>query len=132
MKLIQLEKINIQSVFIIVFVQTIFLSHSAYGQFHWGSNSRPALARLRALVQQQLRTPGHFYYVQKPKSDSNEGQYANSLLDDTVSIVLQSRQRRGAKPYIMRCHSLGPMSMLRRCVWEVSAPKIRRFFGKSN
>ena len=67
MKLILREKKNIQSVIIIVFVQAIFFSHSAYGQFHWGSNSRPALARLRALVQQQLRTPGHFYYIQKVK-----------------------------------------------------------------
>ena len=65
MKLI--EKKNIQTLIIIVVIQVIFFSHSGYGQFHWGSNSRPALARLRALVQQQLRTPGHFYYVQKVK-----------------------------------------------------------------
>ena len=65
MKLIQLEKKNIQTLIVIVVIQIVFFSHSGYGQFHWGSNSRPALARLRALVQQQLRTPGHFYYVQK-------------------------------------------------------------------
>ena len=53
---------------------------------------------------------------------------SNALFGDPVSVILQSRHRRGAKPYIMRCHSLGPMSMLRRCVWEVTAPKYRRDF----
>ena len=67
MKLMHSEKKNIRSFVIILFIQIIFFSHSGYGQFHWGSNSRPALAKLRALIQQQLRTPGHFYYVQKVK-----------------------------------------------------------------
>ena len=67
MKLIQLERKNIQTLIIVVVIQIIFFSHSGYGQFHWGSNSKPALARIRALVQQHLRTPGHFYNVQKVK-----------------------------------------------------------------
>ena len=62
-------------------------------------------------------------------SRSDKGESINSFLGDPVSVILQSRPRRGAKPYIMRCHSMGPMSMLRRCVWEqTGAPKTRRFY----
>ena len=60
---------------------------------------------------------------------SDKDESINSLLGDPVSVILQSRPRRGAKPCIMRCHSMGPMSMLRRCVWEQTcAPKARMFY----
>ena len=60
-----LDNKKLKTIFVMVFIQAILFSHCANGQFHWGSNSRPALERLRALVQQQLRTPGHFYHVDK-------------------------------------------------------------------
>ena len=68
-------------------------------------------------------------FLLQPNSGSDKDESINSFLDDPVSVILQSRPRRGAKPYIMRCHSMGPMSMLRRCVWEqTGAPKARRFY----
>jgi len=103
---------------VLAIIQTVLLAHSGYGQFHWGSKSRAEIEKFRALVLQQLRTPGAFYHIAKANSESNTDEPLNPMLEDPVSVILKSRSRRGIKPYIMRCHSLGPMSMLRRCVWE--------------
>ena len=60
-----LEMKSLPTIFVLVIFLTVLLAHSGYGQFHWGSNARPELAKLRALVLQQLRTPGSFYFVEK-------------------------------------------------------------------
>ena len=65
MMTIQLKEKSIQIIFAVIFIQTIVLTRYTNGQFHWGSNSRPTLEKLRALVRQQLRTPGHHSYVDK-------------------------------------------------------------------
>ena len=140
---------NLRTLFVLAIIQTVLLAHSGYGQFHWGSKSRAEIEKFRALVLQQLRTPGAFYHIAKviiksvfnsrklkkrlwppnrpnvyafilfqANSESNTDEPLNPMLEDPVSVILKSRSRRGIKPYIMRCHSLGPMSMLRRCVWE--------------
>ena len=65
MMTIQSKTKSIQIIFAITLVQTIVYTGYTNGQFHWGSNSRPTLEKLRALVRQQLRIPGHHNYVDK-------------------------------------------------------------------
>ena len=61
----QLKRKSRQIIFAVVFIQKIVLTRYTNGQFHMGTNSKPLLEKLGAPVRQQLRAPGHYYYVDK-------------------------------------------------------------------
>ena len=65
MMTIQLKRKSSQIIFAVIFIQTIVLTRYTNGQFHLGTNSKPLLEKLVAPVRQQLRAPGHYYYVYK-------------------------------------------------------------------